>query len=197
MTKSNSKMTPCLLGAGNLSTDSWCGTRCTTVSGMEIPLSYDPPSTPPPPPPPSDGDDIYRPGGTPQSYPDPSGGSNPYSQTPGVPPPPPPSTPQYPGQSYPAGGYAGAYPQEHPSGTTILVLGILGLLLCAPLGIVAWVMGNNAMKEAQAQGIEYSNAGTIKAGRILGIIATVLLILGIVSVVILFAATGSMVAFSS
>ena len=27
------------------------------------------------------------------------------------------------------------------NGTLILVLGILSLVLCAPLGIVAWVMG--------------------------------------------------------
>src|SRR5699024_6481192 len=68
----------------------------------------------------------------------------------------------------------GGMPQSHPNGTTILVLGILGLVLCAPLGIVSWVMGNKAMKEIDASGVTYINRGNIQAGKIIGIVAVVL-----------------------
>ena len=67
----------------------------------------------------------------------------------GAPPPPPP--PQQPPGGYGPGGYgpggygAAGVPQEHPKGTTILVLGILSLVLCGLLGPFAWNMGNQAL----------------------------------------------------
>jgi cytosine/uracil/thiamine/allantoin permease len=92
-------------------------------------------------------------------------------------PPAPPPTPYAP-QGYPPNaygtGYAAVNPYESRS-TTILVLGILGLVLCQVLGIVAWVMGSNLRKEALAAG--YPEPGQAKAGRICGIIATALLAL--------------------
>lgn len=71
------------------------------------------------------------------------------------------------------------------------MLGIIGLVCCGLVGPVAWIMGNNAIKEidAAAPGV-YSNRGTVNAGRILGIIATVLLVLGVV-VWIVAALTGN------
>jgi uncharacterized membrane protein YjgN (DUF898 family) len=90
-----------------------------------------------------------------------------------APPPPPP------GQPYGTpGGYAA--PIEHPKGTTILVLGILSLVCCSILGPFAWVMGNKAIAEIDASGQAFSNRGQINAGRICGIVATVLMVLGIV-----------------
>lgn len=35
-------------------------------------------------------------------------------------------------------------------GTMILVFGILGLIVCMPLGIVAWVMGSGDLKKMNA-----------------------------------------------
>lgn len=58
--------------------------------------------------------------------------------------------------------------------TLILVLGILGLF-CTILGPVAWIMGNNALATADP-----SQASTINAGRICGIIGTVFLVIGII-----------------
>ena len=58
-------------------------------------------------------------------------------------------------------------------GTTILILGILGFLLCQLLGPVAWIMGNKLRDEAAAAG--YPEPGVGKAGRIIGIVATVYL----------------------
>jgi hypothetical protein len=66
-------------------------------------------------------------------------------------------------------------PQAHPQGTTILVLGILSLVICGLLGPVAWVMGNNALAEIDRNPSAYSNRGSVQAGRICGIVATVLL----------------------
>jgi hypothetical protein len=64
--------------------------------------------------------------------------------------------------------------------TTILVLGILSLVLCAPLGIVAWIMGNADLREMDAGMMDPSGRSTTNAGRICGIIGTVLLGIGIV-----------------
>lgn len=74
---------------------------------------------------------------------------------------------------------------DHPQGTAILIMGILSLpLLCACvggiLGIVAWVMGNNAIKEIDANPAAYSNRSTVQIGRVLGIVATCLWVVTIV-----------------
>jgi hypothetical protein len=74
---------------------------------------------------------------------------------------------------------------EHPKGMTILILGILSLVCCSPLGIAAFVMGNNALREIDAQPGRYSNRQIVQIGRILGIIGMVLLVLGIIWIVFL------------
>jgi hypothetical protein len=80
--------------------------------------------------------------------------------------------------------------RAHPGGTTILVLGILSLVLCAPLGLVAWLKGNAAMREIRSKPGLYSNQGTVQAGRILGAIGTVILFLGLLAGIIVFAVGG-------
>jgi hypothetical protein len=71
-------------------------------------------------------------------------------------------------------------------GTLILVLGILGLVVCGPLGIVAWIMGSGDLKEMDAGTMDPAGRGTTQAGKICGIIATILLILGIIIGVAVF-----------
>ncbi|MEU0566782.1 DUF4190 domain-containing protein [Nonomuraea sp. NPDC005983] len=82
--------------------------------------------------------------------------------------------------SYPNYGpsYYGPPPQTHPNGTTILVLGILSLVVCAILGPFAWSMGNKALREIDGSGYVYENRGMIQAGRICGIVSTCLMIFG-------------------
>lgn len=63
-------------------------------------------------------------------------------------------------------------------GTTILVLGILSLVCCGLLGIPAWLMGNADLKEMAAGTMDPAGQGTTNAGKICGIIGTVLAILG-------------------
>jgi hypothetical protein len=60
----------------------------------------------------------------------------------------------------------------------ILVLGILSLVACAPLGIAAWIMGNADLKQMTAGTMDPSGRGATNGGRICGIIGTVLMIIG-------------------
>jgi hypothetical protein len=107
--------------------------------------------------------------------PSPSQPNDPYSS-------PPPSQPTAPNQPAAPMQYGQSYPmapQEHPQGTTVLVLGIVGIFftLAAPF---AWYLGSKALKEIRASGQHYSNEQNINIGRILGMVFT---ILGIVTIV--------------
>ena len=64
-------------------------------------------------------------------------------------------------------------------GTLILVFGILGLVICAPLGIAAWVMGSGDLKQMDSGAMDPSGRSMTNAGRILGMIATILLGIGV------------------
>jgi hypothetical protein len=69
-------------------------------------------------------------------------------------------------------------------GTLILVLGILGLILCPILGIVAWVMGNGDLKEIAAGTMDPAGKDLTKIGKILGIIGTVWLALIVIGFIL-------------
>lgn len=69
--------------------------------------------------------------------------------------------------------------------TLILVLGVLGIILCQPLGIFAWIMGNADLKEIAAGAMDPAGKDMTNIGRILGIIATALLVIGLVVVIIM------------
>lgn len=99
---------------------------------------------------------------------------------------PPPPAPQY---------NQGPGPVEHPKGTLILILGILSIVCLSILGPFAWVMGNRAIQEIDANPSGYTNRGIVQAGRICGIVGTVLLILSVIWLVILVA-TGAFTAMS-
>ena len=71
-------------------------------------------------------------------------------------------------------------------GTLILVLGILGIVLCGPLAIAAWVMGVGDLKQIDAGTMDPAGRGTTQAGKICGIIGTILLIVTIIAVGIVF-----------
>lgn len=71
-------------------------------------------------------------------------------------------------------------------GTLILILGIISLLICAPLGIVAWVMGSGDLKEMDAGTMDPAGRGNTQAGKICGIIGTCFMILAVVISIGLF-----------
>jgi ABC-type Fe3+ transport system permease subunit len=96
---------------------------------------------------------------------------------------PPPTNGPY-GQQPPYGGQPAP---THGSATTALVLGILSLVICSPLGIPAYIIGRRAEREVLASQGTLSGAGLAKAGWILGLIAMILMALAILLVVVLFA----------
>lgn len=83
------------------------------------------------------------------------------------------SYPPYGYQGYPAYGYGP--PPEHPQATTIMVLGILGLVFCQLLGPVAWIMGSKARKEIDYSGGMIGGRSSVTVGYVCGIIATCIL----------------------
>jgi hypothetical protein len=94
-----------------------------------------------------------------------------------------PGYPQQPGYAmYPMAGYT-TMPVENPfnsRATTVLVLSIVGALglLCCITGVcspIALVMGYSVKKEAEAAG--WPEPGNNKAGRIVGIVGTVVFVL--------------------
>ena len=66
-----------------------------------------------------------------------------------------------------------------PRGSAILVLGVLSLVLCNVLGPVAWVMGNEELRRINTGQVDPMTRNSATAGRLLGIISTVLLLVGL------------------
>ncbi len=110
--------------------------------------------------------------------------------------------------SYPPGGYGGGYPNpgygsgggfggqvEHPQGTTVLILGILGIVACGLCAPFAWSMGNKALEEIDRDPMRYSNRSNVNTGRILGMVGTILfgigIVLGILYFILIFAVIGT------
>ena len=113
-------------------------------------------------------------------------------------PPPPggydPNQPPYGGQppygsAPPPGGYGSQ--ENHPKSTTALVLGILGVVCCSIAAPFAWSIGKKTVAEIDASGGQLGGRSQAQAGYILGIVGTVLLILGILFF-ILAAVTGGL-----
>ena len=96
-------------------------------------------------------------------------GQSPYGQQP------------YQQYGYQATGSLNPFDQR---GTTILILGVLGLVLCQLLAPVAWVMGRNLEAEATTAGWPEPTTG--KAGRICGIIGTAILAIPVVLLLVFF-----------
>ena len=123
--------------------------------------------------------------------------ANPYGPPAGQPPvgQPPVGQPPYAGQPPFGPGY-GAAPgygyapvaAKHPQATTALVLGFVGLVgtficgLPVLLAPIAWVIGGKAVKQIDASPQLYSGRDQAQAGRIMGIIGTVLLVLMLVGI---------------
>jgi hypothetical protein len=71
-------------------------------------------------------------------------------------------------------------------GTLILVLGILGLVVCFPCGIAAWVMGRGDLRQMDVGQMDPEGRSLTQAGKIVGIIATVLALLSVIAAVVFF-----------
>ena len=82
-------------------------------------------------------------------------------------------------------------PPAHRQATTVLVLGILGIAVCGLCGPFAWTIGNRVVAEIDASGGALGGRQEANIGRILGIVATVLLIVGVVFFVFAIALLGT------
>ena len=73
--------------------------------------------------------------------------------------------------------------------TWVTTIGLAGIMFCAGLTLVlspfAWVMGRKAVREIDENPGAYSGRDQARGGQIMGIIGTVLLVLGLVALVIL------------
>lgn len=96
---------------------------------------------------------------------------------------PPPTDGPY-GQQPPYGGQPAP---THGSATTALVLGILSLVVCGPLGIPAFIIGRRAEREVKMSQGQLSGEGLAKAGWIMGLIAMILMVLAILLIILLVA----------
>ena len=74
----------------------------------------------------------------------------------------------------------------HPSANTAMVLGIIalaGIAMCGGITLVlspfAWGIGSRAVREIDASQGTYGGRGAAQAGKIMGIVGTILLILGV------------------
>jgi len=66
-------------------------------------------------------------------------------------------------------------------GVLILVLGIIGIVCCCFItGIIAWVMGNNDLREIDAGRMDPSGRGLTQAGKICGMVSVILSVVVIV-----------------
>lgn len=79
-----------------------------------------------------------------------------------------------------------------PNAGTALTLGILSMLFCCcgpiglPMGIIAWVMGNKGREKYRATPNQYtaSSYSNLNAGRVCGVVGTVLSVLFLIYIVI-------------
>ena len=81
-----------------------------------------------------------------------------------------------------SGNWQSGAPREMPGVGGTLAMAIIGLFCCGIiLGPIAIVKSNGMKKQmASTPGVVYTNAGTVQAAFVIGIIATVLSILGVI-----------------
>ena len=75
------------------------------------------------------------------------------------------------------GGDAPAMYRYASRGTTVLVLGILSIMVCSIMGPIAWSMGGEELRRIAAGETSPMGQQSAFAGRICGIVATVMLAL--------------------
>lgn len=80
---------------------------------------------------------------------------------------------------------------EAHRGGAVLALGIVGIVFCQICGPIAWVMGNTDLAKMKAGRMDRSGEGLTQAGKILGIIATILLVLVLAYIVFIIAVVGA------
>ena len=67
-------------------------------------------------------------------------------------------------------------------GSVILAFGILGLLVCQLFGLAAWIMADSDLQEMDRGYMDPSGRDLTKTGRILGMVATGLMVVSLIIV---------------
>ena len=75
---------------------------------------------------------------------------------------------------------------EPHRGVLILVLGILGLMICGIIGIFAWILGKQDLEQMRRGVMDKEGEAMTRVGYILGIVATILMAIGLVIMVLYF-----------
>ena len=73
----------------------------------------------------------------------------------------------------------GAVPQQSSKAVIALIIGILGIACCGLLAPVAWYLANEEVKGIDAGRLSEANRGMAQAAKILGIIGSILLVVGL------------------
>ncbi|MGA8846403.1 MAG: DUF4190 domain-containing protein [Nocardioides sp.] len=108
-------------------------------------------------------------------------------------PPPPPHEP-YP---YGAPSYGGYQPvRDHPQAALVLVLGIVSVFV-GVVGPVAWYLGAKAKREIEASGGRIGGLQQVTVGWILGIIMSILLLIGLAFFLVVALGALGVLAFAS
>ena len=82
---------------------------------------------------------------------------------------------------------ATAVSDNAPNAVLSLVLGIIGVVLCSLCAPFAWKLGREAEAAVDASGGTLGGRGMATAGKILGIIGTVLLVVGVLVLILVLA----------
>ncbi|MEM7629501.1 MAG: hypothetical protein AAF356_08795 [Planctomycetota bacterium] len=80
---------------------------------------------------------------------------------------------------------AGSMPTAPHRGVLILVLGILSVVLCAPIGPFAWLMGQGDLKKIKSGLMDPEGKGLTLAGMICGIVGSVFLIFWVLYIILI------------
>ena len=77
----------------------------------------------------------------------------------------------------------GAVPQQSSRAVVAVVLGVLGIICCGLLAPVAWYLAGEELKSIDAGRLPENNRGMAQVAKILGIIGTIILGLGLLWIV--------------
>jgi hypothetical protein len=103
-------------------------------------------------------------------------------------PPPPQAPPPAPGPYAPPGPYGYTPvppPRTNNNALVALIVGVVSLAICQPVGLVAFFVGRNARKEIAASNGQEGGDGLAVAGQIVGMVAFGLFVLSMLFVLVI------------
>jgi hypothetical protein len=83
-------------------------------------------------------------------------------------------------------GHEGSQQLQRNHAELVLVLGIISLFMCGPLGVAAWVLGASELKKIRRGEMSSEKVGILRFGRTLGIVGTVIFVISIALAVFLW-----------